>query len=71
MLAISGTARSGFVIVDRDAHELGSGARKIRDLERGSGGVGRVGVRHRLHDDRMGGPDGDAADDGGDGFSSR
>ena len=66
-----GNCCGSFVVVDRDADEPASGAREIRDLERGTGGIGRVGVRHRLHDDRMGGPYGDAADDGGYGLSSR
>ena len=54
-------ARRG-VVVDRHAHELAAGVRERRDLERGRVSVGRVGVRHRLDDDRGGGPHGDAAD---------
>ena len=54
-------ARRG-IVVDRHAHELAARVRERRDLERGRVGVGRVGVRHRLHDDRGGGADGDAAD---------
>jgi hypothetical protein len=48
--------------VDGDAHELGPGAREIDDLARGARDVGRVGVRHRLHDDGRAAADGDAAD---------
>ncbi len=42
----------GFRRVHRDAHELGACARELRDLLRGALDVGRVGVRHRLHDHR-------------------
>ena len=59
------------VVVDRDADEAASSAREISHLERGSGGIGGVRIRHRLHDDRMGGPYGNAADNGGRGLSSR
>ena len=40
------------VAVDRDAHDLGAGARERRDLPDGRIDVGGVGVGHRLHDDR-------------------
>ena len=69
-LAISGTARGSIVVVDGDAHQLASGPRQFGHLEGRPGGVGRVRVRHRLHDDRMGGPDGYAANQCSRGFSA-
>ena len=59
---MTGTACGGLVVVDRDPHELGAGMRQLRDLDRRRVGVGGVGVRHRLHDDRVGRPDRDVAD---------
>ena len=53
------------LVVDRDANELAAGARELGHLERGPRGVGRVRVRHRLHDDRMRRPDGDVTDESG------
>ena len=50
------------VAVDRDAHDLGAGARQRRDLARGAFDVGGVGIGHRLHDDRRAAADRDAAD---------
>ena len=50
------------VVVDRDADELAARVRERGDLERGRVRVGRVGVRHRLDDDRDGRPHGDPAD---------
>ena len=41
------------VVVDRDAHELGAGVRELGDLDGGAVGIGGVGVRHRLDDDRV------------------
>jgi len=66
-----GNGSCRFVIVHGDAHEPAPGARKISRLERGAGCITCVGVRHRLHDDRVGGPNGNAADDGGRGLSAR
>ena len=40
------------VPVDRDADELGAGAGERRDLRHRGVDIGRVGVGHRLHDDR-------------------
>jgi hypothetical protein len=57
-----GDGAGSIVVVYRDAHEPASRSCEIRYLERCTGGVARVGVRHRLHDDRMGGPYGDATD---------
>ena len=42
----------GLVAVDRDAHDLGTGGRQRRDLADGPVDIGRVGVGHRLDDDR-------------------
>jgi hypothetical protein len=66
-----GDRSGGLFMVHRDAYEPASRTRKIRHLESRAGGVGRIGVRHRLHDDWMRGPNGDATDDGGRGLSSR
>ena len=52
----------GLVAVDRDAHELGAGARQCGHLARGAFDVGGVGVGHRLHDDRRAAADDHAAD---------
>ena len=56
----------GLVAVDGDAHELGAGAGERRRLAGGALDVGRVGVGHRLHDDRGIAADDDAADVDGD-----
>ena len=61
----------GLVAVDRDAHDLGAGAGKLGRLARGRLDVGRVGVGHRLHDDRRIAADDDAADIDGDGGAAR
>jgi hypothetical protein len=45
--------RRGFVSVDRDAYELRPGIRERDDLVGRRGGVRRVGVGHRLHDNGM------------------
>ena len=55
----------GLVPVDRDAHDLGAGAGERRDLRHRRIDIRRVGVGHRLHDDRRAaadrhGPDADA-----------
>ena len=52
-----GDGRGRLVGVDRDAHELRARVGQPGDLDRGPVGVGRVGVRHRLDDDRVGAPD--------------
>jgi hypothetical protein len=54
--------RRGLLGVDGHPDELGAGVREPCDLDRGGVGVGGVGVRHRLDDDRMGAPDEHAAD---------
>ncbi len=59
------------VAVDRDAHQLGAGARQRRHLLRGAFDVGGVGIGHRLHDDRMTAADHDAADIDRDRFVAR
>ena len=57
----------GLLGVDRDPDELRAGVGEAGDLDRGRVGIGGVGVRHRLDDDRMGGPDEDPADVDADG----
>jgi hypothetical protein len=51
-----------FVAIDRDAHDLRAGMRQRGDLARGRLDVGRVGIGHRLHDDRRAAADRDATD---------
>ncbi len=46
-----------FFVVDGDADHLAAGARKLCDLPCGADGIRRVGVGHRLHDDRGVGAD--------------
>jgi hypothetical protein len=65
-----GNSACCFIVVDGDANELAAGSSEIRDLERGGDSVGGVRVRHRLHDNRMGGPYGDVADECGWGRSA-
>jgi len=62
-----GDSRGRLVIVDRDADQLRSGCGERRDLGRRARGISRVGVRHGLHDDRMGRPDMDSPDRGANG----
>ena len=50
------------VPIDRDAHDLRARARERRHLPRGRLHIGRVGVGHRLHDDRSAAADDHAAD---------
>ena len=57
----------GLLGVDGDPDELRAGVGQPGDLDRGRVGVGRVGVRHRLDDDRVGAADEDAADVDADG----
>ena len=59
---IRGTARGGVLVVHRHPHQLAPGAGQRRHLPHRRRHVGGVGVGHRLHDDGMGGSDGDAAD---------
>ncbi len=51
------------VVVDGDAHELGTGVGQLCDLDGGGVRVRGVGVRHRLHHDRVRRSDRDAADE--------
>ena len=44
--------RRGFLVVHRDAHNLGAGQRQRLNLFDRALNVRRVGVGHRLHDDR-------------------
>ena len=62
-----GDGRRGLLRVDGDAHELRAGVGEPRDLDRGRVRVGRVGVRHRLDDDRVGAAHEHAADVDADG----
>ena len=66
-----GHGRGGLLGVDRDPDELAAGVGEPGDLDRRRVGVGRVGVRHRLDDDRMGAADEDAADVDADGRRRR
>jgi hypothetical protein len=59
------------VVVDGDADELGSGMGQLRDLDGGAVGIGGVGVRHRLDDDRVGRANRDAADQHGPGGAAQ
>ncbi len=58
--------RRGLVAVDGDAHDLRAGAGQRRDLRDRRVDIGRVGVGHRLDDDRRAAADDDAADPHGD-----
>src|ERR1043166_794914 len=57
--------------VDRDAHQLASGAGERHDLVDGGGDVGGVGIGHRLNDDGVIAADFDAADIGHGGAATR
>ena len=48
----AGNGFGGGVVVDRDPHQFGAGARQRFDLLRGGERVGGIGVGHGLHDDR-------------------
>ena len=50
---ICGTALRRIVGIHGDANQFRAGARQLHDLIHGCGGIGRIGVGHRLHDDRM------------------
>ena len=54
--------RRGLLGVDGDADELRAGVGEAGDLDRRGVRVRRVGVGHRLDDDRVGGADQHAAD---------
>jgi hypothetical protein len=58
------------VAVDRDAHDLGTGAGEVGGLPCGRLHVGRVRVGHRLYDDRRAAADDHAAHIDGDGYSA-
>jgi hypothetical protein len=49
-----GDRLSRLVVVHRHANELGASGGERQHLCRRGGGVGSVGVRHRLHDNREG-----------------
>ncbi len=51
-----GHGPGGLVVVDRDAHQLAAGLGQGTHLVHGRRDVGRVGVGHRLDDDRVGRP---------------
>ncbi len=61
----------GLGAIHGDAHQLRAGARQRRDLRRRGIDIGRVGIGHRLHDDRRVATDGDAADRDGNGVPAR
>jgi hypothetical protein len=61
--------RRGF-IVDRDSYQFAAGARQLCHLPHGPRHIGRVGVGHRLDDDRMIGPDPNTTDGGSDGTTA-
>jgi hypothetical protein len=54
--------RGRFRDVDRHAHHSGSGVRQLDALLSGRARIGRVGHRHRLHDDRRAAADLDVPD---------
>src|SRR2546422_332776 len=63
--AATGAGRHGCrrrLVVDRDADELAPGLMQSAHLGRGRVRVGGIGIRHRLHDDRVGGAHCYAAD---------
>ena len=62
-----GHGRRRFGQVDRDPHHLGAGLGQLDALLRGARGVGGVGHRHRLDDDRRAAADLDGADAHADG----
>jgi hypothetical protein len=64
LVADRGNGRSGFRRIHRDAHEFGTCSREGADLRDGGRDVGRVGIRHRLHDDRCAATDANATDAG-------
>jgi len=53
---------SGFFVVDGNADETAPSSRKLLDLKGRSGGIRSVRVCHRLDNDGIGGPNGDATD---------
>ena len=66
-----GHCRSGSLVVDGDADDLAAGCRQRGHLFDGGRDVGRVGVGHRLHDDRAAGTDRHATDHHGGRVASR
>ena len=62
-----GNGRCGLLVVHRDANELRAGGASAATCAAVAARVGGVGVRHRLHDDRMRRSHGDGADECGDG----
>ena len=62
-----GNGRRRLLVVDRHPHQLAAGPRQRRHLPHRAGDVGRVGVGHRLHHDRVARADGDTTDARGDG----
>ena len=70
-VADAGHGRRALVAVDGDAHDLRSGTVEGGDLCDRRVDVGRVGVGHRLHDDRRRAADQDAADVDADGLAAR
>src|SRR5450759_1716662 len=65
-----GDGLSGIVIIDRDADDFAAGTRQGSDLLYGAGNVRSVGVGHGLHHNRCIAAHADAADGGGEGFST-
>ncbi len=57
-----GNGGRGFARVHGDPHDFRAGVRELDDLAGRGGGVRRVRVGHRLHDDRVPAPDRDVAD---------
>src|SRR5262249_31077110 len=66
-----GDGSGGVVVVDGDPHQFGARFMESAHLSDGGGDVGGVGVRHRLHDDRVAGAHADIADGDGNGFATR
>src|SRR5690606_37364015 len=52
LLADHRNGGGGFRRIDRDTHHFRTGARQFLDLDRRADRIRRIGVRHRLHDDR-------------------
>ena len=60
----------GFARVDGDAHDFGARACECLDLLNGAFDIGRVSVRHRLHDNGCSAADSDGANRNLNGFST-
>src|ERR1019366_327650 len=65
-----GDGLGGFVIVDGNTDDFAAGSRQGGDLSYGAGNVGGVGVGHGLHHNRCIAAHADAANGGGEGFST-